>query len=363
MQSKDLMMDKAKILILSTGGTITGIAQCKNALDYKVGKISIESILTPKIHTLADISVEQIANIDSIDLSDKILLKLARRISELMRDCACQGVIITHGTDRMEESAFFLHLSIRATIPLIFTGAMRPQNVRDSDGARNLYNALLFARSGVQNGIKGVFVAMGGSIFSARDVSKTHTLNLDAFSAPNAHALGKITRGKVHFCVESRLESKLKSSALSHIESRLESHKKSSVESNPISPPSDIFDISHTKKLSKVSIIYATLDAIPLIKCAIKAKHKGIIIVGSGAGSIPKNLKAFLAKILKKHKIIIVKSTHINAGAVLLSAKERACGFISAKDLNPQKARILLQLALLNKRTTREKIARIFERI
>ena len=191
---------KPKIAILATGGTIvSSIEDCVATTGYSVGGLSVENLISGVrgIEDLATITTKQISNIDSANMRDEIWLKLAKEINQIL-DSDFDGVVITHGTDTMEETAYFLHLTIKSYKPVILVGAMRPSNSVSSDGAKNLYNAVALAAN-KESEFKGVMVTMNDKILSARGVTKTHTLNLDAFSSPDFGDLGYMVDGKAYF--------------------------------------------------------------------------------------------------------------------------------------------------------------------
>lgn len=191
---------KSRIAILGTGGTIAGFIDNTIATTgYTAGAIDIDVLIkaVPQIRDLADISWEQIANIDSSNMCDEIWLRLAKKIAKLFAE-GIDGVVITHGTDTMEETAYFLNLTIKSDKPVVLVGAMRPSTAISADGPKNLYNAVaLVANKEAKN--KGVMVAINDKILSARGVVKTHSLNVDAFSSPDFGDLGYIVDGKVFF--------------------------------------------------------------------------------------------------------------------------------------------------------------------
>ena len=191
---------KPKIAILATGGTIAGsIDSAVATTGYTAGVVGVDVLIkaVPQIQDLANISGEQVANIDSSNMRDEIWLKLAKKINKLF-DEGVDGVVITHGTDTMEETAYFLNLTIKSDKPVVLVGAMRPSTAISADGPKNLYNAVALAADKEAKN-KGVMVAMNDKILSARGVVKTHSLNVDAFSSPDFGDLGYIVDGKVFF--------------------------------------------------------------------------------------------------------------------------------------------------------------------
>ncbi|BDB63747.1 L-asparaginase [Helicobacter cinaedi] len=326
---------KPNIVILATGGTIAGAVDSSlQTTGYQAGVLSIESLLqsVPELANVANLESEQIANIDSADMSDEIWLRLAKRVNALLKSSKVDGVVITHGTDTMEESAFFLHLVAKSDKPIVFVGAMRPSTALSADGPKNLYNAISLAANPESKG-KGVMVVMNDRIQSARYVSKTHTLNVNAFASPNVGDMGYILDGKAFFYT---------------------------MPSKPHTTQS-IFDVRSLKSLPKVDILYSYAnDGLAVAAQAlVNQGTKGLVIAGSGAGSIHTNHKDKLIKLMQEG-VIVVQSSRINNGIVVANAADSQLGFIGSGDLNPQKARVLLILAL-SKTDNNERIAKIFE--
>ena len=324
---------KPKIVILATGGTIAGsIDSSISTTGYKAGVVGIQTLINavPQIKDLADISGEQIANIDSSNMTDAIWLKLAKKINKLFED-GVDGVVITHGTDTMEETAYFLNLTIKSNKPVVLVGAMRPSTAMSADGPKNLYNAVALAANKEAKD-KGVMVAMNDKIFPARGVIKAHSLNVDAFSSPDLGDLGYIVDGKVYF-----------------YNNTLKLHTKKAP-----------FDVSKIDFLPKVDILYTYSNdgSAVAAKALFENGTKGLVIAGSGAGSIHENQKNVLKELLKDGMKIVV-SSRVYAGRVAISDDDKKLGFISGEDLNPQKARVLLMLAL-TKTQNNEKIQDYF---
>ncbi|ECO9654549.1 type II asparaginase [Campylobacter jejuni] len=311
---------KSRIAILGTGGTIAGFIDSTIATTgYAAGAIDIDVLIkaVPQIRDLADISWEQIANIDSSNMCDEIWLRLAKKIAKLFAE-GIDGVVITHGTDTMEETAYFLNLTIKSDKPVVLVGAMRPSTAISADGPKNLYNAVaLVVNKEAKN--KGVMVAINDKILSARGVVKTHSLNVDAFSSPDFGDLGYIVDGKVFF-----------------YNNVTKAHTKNAP-----------FDVSKLTSLPKVDILYTYSNDGSAIaaKALFDNGTKGIVVAGSGAGSIHEDQKNTLKELIKQGLDVVV-SSRVAAGRVAVSDADKKLGFISAEDLNPQKARVLLMLAL-----------------
>ncbi|EHJ8978023.1 type II asparaginase [Campylobacter upsaliensis] len=309
---------KPKVAILATGGTIAGsIDSAVATTGYTAGVVGVDVLIkaVPEIQNLAKIEGQQIANIDSSNMRDEIWLKLAQEINKLFAS-GVDGVVITHGTDTMEETAYFLNLTIKSDKPVVLVGAMRPSTAISADGPKNLYNAVALA---ADKNAKGVMVAMNDKIQSARAVVKTHTLNVDAFSSPDFGDMGYIVDGKVYF---------------------YNNVAKAHTKKTP-------FDVKNLKELPKVDILYSYSNdgSGVAAKALFENGTKGIVVAGSGAGSIHEAQKEILKELLTKGLKVAV-SSRVVAGRVAVSEADKKLGFISAEDLNPQKARVLLMLAL-----------------
>lgn len=295
------MLEKKNIVIVATGGTIAGEAISHDSKQYVSGKIGADELISvvPDLDKIAKIETYQFSQVGSQDFDNELLLKLARKIAEIVQRKDVDGVVITHGTDTMEESAFFCDLTISTTKPIIFTGAMRPANAVDADGPKNILHAVKIAVDEQSQG-RGVLVAMNGKTFTAREVTKSHTTDLDAF----------------------RSEGKSKTSAK--------------------------FDLSTIEKLAKVEMLYGySSDQSNVIEQMIKDGTKGIIYAGVGNGNIYHTTLKKLQEMAKKG-IVVVRSSRVGSGSVTRNAEinDDESGFVTADNLNPQKARILLSLVL-----------------
>lgn len=335
-KTQNKFQDKPNIVILATGGTIAGsIDSAIKTTGYEAGVIGVNVLIdaVPQIQNLANIRGEQIANIDSADMTNAIWLALAKRVNTLLADSKVDGIVITHGTDTMEESAFFLHLVVKSDKPVVLVGAMRPSTAISADGPKNLYNAIALAANADSKG-KGVMVAMNDRIQSARYVSKTHTLNINAFSSPNSGDMGYIVDGEVFFYYAPNKPHTIQSA----------------------------FDVSTLESLPQVDILYSYANDGSSIAAQAFFEHgtKGVVVAGSGAGSIHQAQKDMLKKLIEKG-LVVVQSSRINNGIVLAKEADSQRGFIGSRDLNPQKARVLLMLALTQTNDPRQ-INEIFAR-
>jgi L-asparaginase len=323
------------IVILATGGTIAGAAATGTQAGYTSGAVGIDTMINgvPGITKLANIKGEQISNVGSQDMSFDILLKVAKRINELAKTDAVDGFVITHGTDTMEESAFFLNLTVKTTKPVVMVGSMRPSTAVSADGPLNLYNAVGVAADPKATG-RGVLVVMNDQILDAHSLTKTSTTAVQTFMSPIRGAVGVANYGKNDFYKRPEW---------------------------PHTTESE-FDISRVTALPRVDILYADVDtSADLIDCAVEKGAKGIVIAGVGNGNMNKALVEAAANAVRKG-VVVVRSSRVPTGTVgrNVELNDDQLGFIASDELNPQKARILLALALLTPRTPAQ-TQRLFE--
>ena len=189
-----------KVYILATGGTIAGSGSSATKSQYSAGQVAIGTLLdaVPAIKDIANVEGEQVVNIGSQDMSDDVWIVLAKRVNELLASADVNGVVITHGTDTMEETAFFLSLVVKSDKPVVLVGAMRPSTAISADGPANLYNAVVTAASPSSKD-RGVLVCMNGKVYGAADVTKTNTTSVETFQAPNSGPLGYVHNGEVRY--------------------------------------------------------------------------------------------------------------------------------------------------------------------
>lgn len=305
---------KPQVTILATGGTIAGSsASNTDTTDYKPGSLGVDILIqaVPELANIAQIKGEQIANIVSDDVGDKILLTLSKRCNELLNSEGQQGVVITHGTDTLEETAFFLDMTVKSSQPIVLVGAMRPATAVSADGPMNLLEAVaLAAHKGAEN--RGVMAVLNDRIASGFYITKTNSTTNDTFKAYEQGYLGVFTSGVPRFYYAPAL---------------------------PVQKT--FFDVSKLESLPRVEIIYmySGMDS-KTFELAMENGAKGIVIASAGNGGLASPLKeAVQAATAKGYPVVL--STRTGSGYV--SSKDYA---ISAGFLNPQKARLLLQLAL-----------------
>jgi L-asparaginase len=274
----------------------------------------------PGIEKLANIKGEQISNVGSQDMSFDILLKLAKRINELLSTPAVDGIVITHGTDTMEESAFFLNLTVKSDKPVVMVGSMRPSTAVSADGPLNLYNGVAVAADPKAKD-RGVLVVMNDQIHAAHSLTKTSTTSVQTFMSPIRGVVGVSAYGKDDWYNTPPWKHTSQSE----------------------------FDISNVTKLPRVDIVFADEDMEPdLIDASVNAGAKGIVIAGVGNGNMNKVSVDAAARAVKKG-VVVVRSSRVTTGMVdrNVEVNDDELGFIASDELNPQKSRILLSLALL----------------
>ncbi|WP_085631456.1 MULTISPECIES: asparaginase [unclassified Pseudomonas] len=320
----------ANVVVLATGGTIAGAgASAANSATYQAAKVGVEQLIAgiPELSKLANVRGEQVMQIASESISNENLLQLGRRVSELADSKDVDGIVITHGTDTLEETAYFLNLVEKTEKPIIVVGSMRPGTAMSADGMLNLYNAVAVASSKEARG-KGVLVTLNDEIQSGRDVSKMINIKTEAFKSPWG-PLGMVVEGKSYWF---RLPA-----------------KRHTMDSE--------FDIKNIKSLPDVEIAYSYGNVgDTAYKALAQAGAKAIIHAGTGNGSVSSRVVPTL-QALRKDGVQIIRSSHVNAGGFVLRNAEQPddkYDWVVAHDLNPQKARILAMVALTKTNDSKE---------
>jgi L-asparaginase len=331
------------VWVLSTGGTIAGQGTTSTSLsNYKAGSLRGEELVgaVPEIKQYANVKVEQVFNVSSSDLTVGNWLTLARRINAIfVEDPGVAGVVVTHGTNTLEETAYFLNLTVKDNRPVVLVGSQRPATAISADGPLNLLNAIRVASTPEARG-KGVLVVMNDEINGARDVTKTNTYRVETFRAPELGFLGYVDADKVSFYRASTRRHTTNSE----------------------------FDVSSVRDLPQVDIVYSYVEPnTSVFQALVASGTKGIVFAGAGAGALSAAERAALKALFSVRvgsKPVLVRSSRVGNGRVIaLTANQEeyaALGMIPADTLNPQKARILLMLAL-STTTDITQIRRMFE--
>lgn len=306
---------RPRIVLLATGGTIAGTGEPGKDIGYQSGSLPAEKIagVVPGLSDIAEIKTIQVCNLNSDDMTDSIWIDLAQRINDLSREPDTDGFVVTHGTDTLEETAYFLNLTVKTEKPVVVTGAMHPATSSAPDGPANLLLAVQAAASDANRG-KGVLVAFGGALIPARAVVKNHTSSLDAIT----------------------LDSDAQEPGRRHT-------------------TSTEFDVSGLKALPKVPVLYFNVDADPGFVEYAASNSDGIVIAGAGAGEFSQAWRSAL----ERCKVPVVVSSRTGCGPVL--QETMVCpNAVAAGTLQPAKAAVLLRLALTRTRDT-EELIRIFD--
>lgn len=311
--------DLPNIKILATGGTIAGADKSKTSTtEYKAGVVGVESLIeaVPEMKAIANVSGEQVVNVGSTNIDNKTLLKLGKRVNKLLSSEDVDGIVVTHGTDTLEETAYFLNLIVKSDKPVVVAGSMRPSTAISADGPSNLYNAVKVAGAPDAKG-KGTLVVLNDRIAAARYVTKTNTTATDTFKSEEMGYVGTIA-DDIYFHNEMTRK-----------------HTKDTE-----------FSISSLDKLPQVDILYGYQnDGSYLFDAAVKAGAKGIVFAGSGNGSLSDAAEKGAVSAVKKG-VTVVRSTRTGNGIVTPNGDYVKNGLLASNSLNPQKARILLMLAL-----------------
>ena len=299
-------MAKKRIVVLTTGGTIAGVGESGKDTGYVSGQVPGRDLVAsvPELAESAEVSVEEVCNINSDDITDRIWIALANRVKELQEDESVDGIVITHGTDTMDETAYFLSLAVKCEKPVIFTGSMKPSTAKNPDGPANLLGAVRVAAGFAVDDdppANSVWVYFAGSLFDARNVQKCSASALDAMGVDAAG------------------------------------------DGSDLNAPREknFFDVSKLESLPRVNVVYFSVDANPKVLEYAACVSDGLVIAGAGSGEFS---KAWAEK-LEAIDIPVVIASRTNHGVVTLN-ETLASGRICAGTLAPQKAAVLLRLCL-----------------
>jgi L-asparaginase len=318
------------VMILATGGTIAGTgATSTTTVGYTAATVGVERLIqaVPELKQVANVKGEQVFQIASENMNNDYWLKLAKRVNTLLKQDDVDGIVITHGTDTIEETAYFLNLTVKSKKPVVIVGAMRPSTAMSADGPINLYNATILAASEEAVG-KGVLVVLNDQINGAREVTKTNTANADTFRSWELGFLGYMQDNKPHFYRTST--------------------RKHTADTE--------FDVSNLDTLPAVDIVYgyANMNRIP-IDAFVAAGDKGIVHAGVGDGSLARPAVEPALIDARKKGVVVVRASRVGNGIVARNgeAKDDELDFVVSDTLSPQKARILLMLALTKTNDTK----------
>ena len=312
-------MQSKKIVVLGTGGTIAGVAiDPSSNIDYSAACLEI-SQLVGGIAGLSDVVTEQVTQIDSKDMSFEVWTKLANRVQHHLSQSDVQGMVITHGTDTLEETAYFLQVALNPAKPVVLTCAMRPASAPAPDGPQNLFDAVTVARHAAG---RGVVLVCAGDIHSALDVQKVHTYRVNAFSSGDSGLLGIINKNIVKIIKKWPFNQQISAQTATK----------------------NIAILNTVYSWPKVEIImnYAGADG-TLVDALLTLGVRGLVVAGTGNGSVHQLLEAALMKAAAQG-IQITRSTRCTDGRVFPRMDDR---FPTSNGLSPVKARIDMMLRMM----------------
>ena len=312
---------RPRIVILATGGTIAGSAESATASGYRSGAVAVDILIAavPEMRKFADVSGVQVSSLGSQDMDDELWVLLATEVNRLLAAEDVDGVVITHGTDTLEETAYFLTLVVKSDKPVILTGSMRPSTSLGADGPLNIYNAVGVASDPRAKG-RGVLVVANDDIHDARAITKRHTTDVQTFVSPEVGLLG--------VCLFDDRE-----------------FSRSPARAHTTATP---FAVAIGQVLPRVDVIYAHAGMSPdVIDGVIANGAKGVIVAGVGDGNMTTAALAAVKRAIGKG-IVVVRSTRVGEGTVRrnIEVDDDTVGTVASKELNPAKARVLLKLAL-----------------
>lgn len=322
------------IAIVATGGTIAGVGEAGKTASYKAGEMNVSEVLKsiPMIQNIANIKDYQLMNVDSNEMNPARWMVLANKINEIAADDSIDGIVVTHGTDTFDETAYFLTLTLNTDKPVVMTGAMRPASATSADGPYNLYQAVCLASCDQAKG-QGVMGLFSNTIYSGRDIQKETNYKIDAFGQKTFGCLGYMQDEEVYFFS--------KTFKLHTCQSR--------------------FSKTEYSKLPRVGIAYYYAGASSRILYEYAKDHSGIVLVGSGNGNYSTEWLEAIND-LSEQGIVFVRSSRVSQGIVFddtVFDPNQYC--VGANTLSAQKARVLLMLCL-SQTKNREEIKDIFNK-
>lgn len=302
------------VVVLATGGTIAGTGAAGKTTGYSAGQLDVGTLVESAagITDIANVRGVQVCNVGSDDITDAYWIQIANTINELASDDAISGFAVTHGTDTLEETAYFLNLAVKTSKPVVITGAMRPSTATSADGPMNLYQTIALAANPEAAG-RGSMVVFSDGIYGGRDVQKVNTFKTDAFNMRDMGCLGYMQDDKAYFYNAT----------------------------TKLHTVDTVFDVSGLESLPAVGVAYFCIDADPGVLDYYAQNAAGIVIAGAGAGSYSHLWGEKIGELVEAG-YPVVDCSRINNG--LVSGEDG--GMIEGYNLPPQKAVVLLRLAL-----------------
>ncbi|WP_116114525.1 asparaginase [Austwickia chelonae] len=331
MISADAPLPRPHVLVLATGGTIAGSTSATETVNYAAGVVDVDKLIdaVPGLDTLAEISHRQLWQVDSVDMDPDRQLELVRQVRSQVARPDIDGIVITHGTDTLEESAYLLDLLVGSPKPVVLVGSMRPADALSADGPANLRHAVLVAASPLSRDL-GVLVVIGEEIHAARSTRKVHATRTHAFDSPYG-PLGEIVAEEPHY-----------SRAL---------HRCSAVD------PTSAATISAVgAELPPVEVVQGRAGLPqPILQAVLDSGAAGVVYVGHGAGNIPADVLPRLQTLVEAG-VVVMRASRVGSGTVSRkgAVDDDQYGFVAAGDLTPQQGRIALSVALTQSRDPRQ---------
>jgi L-asparaginase len=312
---------KPRVVIVATGGTIAGAADSTTAAGYTSGAVAVEVLIAavPQMKAFADVRGVQVSSVGSQDMNDELWVALAVEVNRLAARTDVDGVAITHGTDTLEETAYFLNLVVKTDKPVVMTGSMRPSTSLSADGPLNIYNAVGVASDPRAKG-RGVLVVANDDIHGARAITKRHTTDVQTFASPEAGLVGVCLFDDRTFA-------------------------RTPVRAHTVATP---FTVTEKQVLPRVDVIYAHAGMSPdLIDAAVSHGARGLVIAGVGDGNMTTPALEAVKRAIAAG-VVVVRSSRVGEGSIRrnIEVNDDRIGTVASKELNPSKARVLLKLAL-----------------
>lgn len=320
---------KANIVIIGTGGTIAGAgASAVNTAAYQSAVVPVDKIIAsvPEISKVANVRGEQVFQIGSESFNNARLLQLGKRVSALLKQPDVDGVVITHGTDTIEETAYFLNLTLKSDKPVVVVGSMRPGTALGAEGALNLYDAVVVASNPNSRG-KGTLAVLNDEIHSGRDVTKTNTFKTETFRSPFG-PLGYVVEGRTLYFRQPARPHTMQTE----------------------------WDIDRLDRLPEVAVVYAYGNVNPqAVESAVRSGAKAIVYAGTGAGSVGDYMVDSL-KAARARGLQVVRASRTGSGVIARNGEQPddKYDWIVTDDQLAQKARILMALALTRTNDSKE---------
>ncbi len=323
-------LTRPKVAVLGTGGTIAGSsANDTQYAGYRPAVTPVDQLLSaiPALHNIALLESEQVAQVASQNLGGATLLHLARRVNHWLNETDCSGVVVTVGTNTLEETTYFLNLVVKSPKTVVVTGAMRPSTSLSADGPMNLYRSVVAAASPLTAGL-GVLVVMNDQIIAARDVHKMDTMTVDSFRAPVFGILGWVFDSQVRV---------YKRPARTHTYGTE-------------------FDTTELTSLPRVDIVVGHQDDSGVaVSALVQAGAKGLVVAGAGTASLSDAMAEAVLNATRKG-VVVVRAPRAATGIVMRNMEfdDALHGTVAGDTLSPAKGRVLLALALAHGKKTDE---------